>query len=227
MADNRQGYGFRFAGSRYGQPTPTPIRLPVVSGQAFSINGGTANVNLGPGDPVLRLASGAVTLCDGAEGAGGALTPYGVVMEVFPFFNAGLGVMTPAEQLPSATVYGTNLERQSFVGVVPFELAYWEIDCMDNTTATTVAAYQLFQNENANYRLRGGISPAANPQNRAHPRLDISSHATTNTLVLRVVKISESKDNVDVTGNFWKMIVELNIGGTSGAAAFATTSTGV
>lgn len=227
MADNRQSYGFRWAGARYGRPEPTIIRLPVATSQAFAVNGGTAGVNLGPGDPVIRLSTGGVTLCDGAEGAGGALTPYGIVMTVYPFFNVGLGIMTPAEQLPSAVVWGTNLERQSFVGVCPVEMGYWEIDCDDAVTATTLAAYQAFNGENVDYRLNGGISPVANPQNRAHPRADISIHATTNSFNFRIVRVSDVKDNVDFTGNFVKLIVELNIGGTGGAAGFATTSKGV
>jgi len=227
MADNRQSYGFRFAGARYGRDVPTNVECIVATGQTFAVNGGTSGVTLGPGDPVIRLSTGGVTLCDGAEGAGGALTPYGVVMAVLPYYDAASGRMTPTETLPSGVAWGTNLERQSKVLVCPMEMAYWELDCDDAVTATTEAAYQAFNGENCDYRLNGGIVPTANPQNRAHPRLDISAHATTNSLKFRIVRVSHTKDNVDFTGNYVKMIVELNIGGTGGAAGFATTSTGV
>jgi hypothetical protein len=222
--DNRQGYGFRYAGARWGRDI-APIECIVATSEVFSVTGGTANVLLGPGDPVIKLATGGVTLCPGAETT--AQTPFGVVMAVLPYWDAASGFMKPAECLPSAVAWGTNLERQSKVLVQPFETAYWEIDCDDAVSATTEAAYQAFIGENTEYRLNGGIVPTANPQNRAHPRLDISAHATTNTFNLRIVRVSHTKDNVDFTGNYVKMIVELNLGGTGGAAGLSTTSKGV
>lgn len=225
MADNRLGYGFRYAGRRWGSATINAIPMIVATSEVFSVTGGTANVGLGVGDPVTRLATGGVTLCAGAETT--PVVPYGVVVGVGPNWNAALGQMQYTDVLASATAWGTLLDRQSVVYVVPFESAYWEIDCDDAVTATTEAAYQAYGGENCSFNLNGGIAPVANPQNRAHPRLDISSHATTNSLFLRITRLSKTKDNVDFTGNYVKMIVELNITGPGGVPGLATTSTGI
>lgn len=223
MVDNRIGYGFRFAGSRWGRPEMTPRRCIVATAASFDVTGGTSNVLLGPGDPVIRLSTGGVGLCPGSETT--PQIPYGVVVAVGPYWDGTTMVQTG--YIPSDTAWGTLLERQSTVMVVPFEEAYWEIDCDEATTATTKAAYQAFIGENVSYNLNGGISPTSNPQNRAHPRLDISSHATTDSLALRIVGISDTQDNVDFAGNYVKLIVELNVGGTGGAAGLATASKGV
>ena len=129
--------------------------------------------------------------------------------------------------LASATAWGTLLDRQSRVLVLPIEGWYWEIDCNDADAATTEAAYQAFGGENCSFALYGGIAPTTNPQNRAHPRLDIGSHATTNTLALRINRVSDTQDNVDFTGNYVKMIVEINIGGPGGMPNSVVTSTGI
>jgi hypothetical protein len=224
--DNRAGYGFRYAGARWGAPY-MPLWLPVATSEAFNVTGGTSGVNLGSGDPVVRLSTGGVTLCAGAETT--AVPPYGIVVAVGPYWDGAR--MQPTDLLPSATAWGTNLERQSFVGVIPIEQAYWEIDCDDNTTATTLAAYQAFGGENCDIRLNGGVSGTLRATNtsqpRAFPMLDISAHATTNSLKFRIVRVSDTRDNVDFAGNYVKMIVEVNITGTGGPAGLATTSTGI
>lgn len=206
MADNRQEYGFRWF-SGQGKAMPQPERHVVATGQSFDINGGASNVVLSVGDPVIRLSTGGVTLCDSAEGAGGALAPFGIVVGIGPYWDAGSGKMVRGNSLPADVAWGTLLERQSTVLVVP--LAYnqlWEIDCDDATTATTEAAYQAFIGEHTNTRCD---TTATNT--RAFPRLDISAHNTTSTLVWNIRGISPTVNNQDFSGNYVKLLVSPNV----------------
>lgn len=204
MADNRQEYGFRWSVAANGRPLPNPFEMIVPSATSFDVNGGASNVALGPGDPVILLSTGGVDLCDGAEGAGGALAPYGIVVGVGPYWDGTK--MARGTTLPSDTTYGSVLERQSKVLVVPFDAGIWEIDCDDASTATTLAAYQAFIGENANYRF-----DTTSGNTRAYPRLDISTHADTSTLVCNIVGISPTLNNQDFSGNYVKLLVRANV----------------
>lgn len=205
MADNRQEYGFRWSvAANGGRPMPAPMEMIVPTLTSFDVNGGASNVALGPGDPVILLSTGGVDLCDGAEGAGGALAPYGIVVGVGPYWDGTK--MVRGSTLPSDTAYGTILERQSKVYVVPIQAGIWELDCDDATTATTEAAYQAFIGENVNY-----IFDTTSTNTRATPRIDISTHNTTNTLVLNIVGISPTKNNQDFSGNYVKLLVRANV----------------
>ena len=207
MADNRQNYGFRWSvAANGGMPHPKPIEVIVASAQSFDINGGASNVGIGPGDVVRSLSTGGVGLCDGAEGAGGATSPRYIVVGVAPYWDAAQGVMTYGNVLPSDTTYGTVLERQSKLLVVPVESGVWEIDCDDAVTATTQAAYQAYIGENANH-----IHDTTATNTRPTPRLDISTHNTTSTLVWNIVGISKTQDNQDFSGNYVKLLVQANV----------------
>lgn len=218
MADNRASYGFRFYRSKYGRPLENPLMKLVASNAAFSVNGGASSIGIGIGDPVKLVNDGTVTLAEGTENIPTDI--YGIIVGVAPVWNASLGVMQPSNLLASNVVWGTNQERASYVHVVPIEQAYWEIDCDDATTATTQAAYQAFVGENCSMILTGASGAA-----RAFPKLDISTHNTTNTLKLRIAEISRTKDNQDFSGANVKLVVELNA--TAQTAGWATTSTGV
>jgi len=204
MADNRIVYGLRWHKGQ-GKPMPEPERHIVSNAQSFDINGGASNVALGPGDVVRRLNTGGVTLCDGAEGAGGALAPFGVVIAVGPYWDGTK--MVRGTTLPSDTTWGTLLERQSTVLVVPMgENQLWEIDADDSTTATTEAAYQAFIGEHTDIR-----HDTTSTNTRATPRLDISAHNTTSTLVWNIRGISPTLDNQDFSGNYVKLLVSPNV----------------
>lgn len=209
MADNTERYGFRWYKSANGGHSmmPEPEVWPVASSQAFNVNGGAQGVSLRAGDPVINLDSGGVTLCDGAEGAGGALTPYGVCVGIKQYWDVSTERLRTGDKLPSAVVYGTNLERQSLVYVIPFNWGIWEIDCDDNVSYTTQATYDATRGGNANYRLSGVVSV----DTYAKPRLDISTVNTTNTLVLRLMGLSPTFENRDLTGNYVKMLVTANL----------------
>jgi hypothetical protein len=207
MADNVQKYGIRWAkGYNGGRDVPQPVECFVASGQAFNINGGSSGINLSIGDPVTRLASGAVTLCDGSEGASGGVAIYGIVVGIQPYYDSTIGnsgALRPSNVLPSSIAYGTNLERQSKVLVVPVGNDVFEVDCDDAVTATTEAAYQALIGNNADHALTTATST------KAYPRLDISS-AGTATAQWRIVGISKTADNQDFSGNYVKLLVICN-----------------
>jgi hypothetical protein len=206
MADNRIEYGFRYVRSANGGPMTVEEHI-VATSQSFDVNGGAANVKLRPGDPVIKLAAGGVNLCDGNEGAGGALAPYGIVVGIQPYYDVGSTRMVFADGLPADVAWGTNLERQSKVLVVPVQTAIWEIDTDDTAAAyDTEAEIQAFAGENADCKLWG-----ASGETSAKPRLDISTHAVTSTLVWRILGISPTLNNQDFTGNYVKMLVKANV----------------
>lgn len=205
MADNPIRYGLRWSPLN-GTDCPNPIEIPVPTSQSFDVNGGASNVNLGPGDIVRLDNTGGADLCDGVEGAGGALAPYGVVVGVKPYWNASTGRMEFSDTLPSDVAWGTNLARQSKILVVPIELGYWDCDCDDAVTATTEAAYQTLVGLNIDVRHAG-----ASGELRANPRLDVSAANTNNTFVFRIVRVSPTQENQDFSGNYVKLTVMANL----------------
>lgn len=218
MADNAARYGFRWVrGREGGKPMPVIEERICATGASFDVNGGAQNVSLRKGDPVILLSDGSVDLCDGNEGAGGALNLYGIFMGCKQYWN-GTKLLMAQEYLPSDISWGTVWERRTIVYVAPFLAGVWEIDT-DDTSASydTEAEFHAFVGENADYKLWG-----ASGELFANPRLDISTHATTSTLVLRIVDVSKTVENADYAGNYVKMHVEANL---SGRPAF--TATGV
>lgn len=207
MADNQIFYGFRPFKSRYGSAIPQPERGFCVSGQAFNVNGGIQNANLQTGDVIRKLASGGLALCDGAEGAGGAQDPLGVVAAIEPYYNAGNARMQPSSFLPSGVVYGTNLERQSRVHYWRIDQIIWEVDC--NGTLADLAAYQLTEGANVGFRLYGAAGAAV--ETGAKPRLDITTVNTTNTLTWRIMSVSPTQNNRDFSGQYVKLLVIPNV----------------
>lgn len=205
MADNTQRYGFRWStAANGGRPMPSPEEVIVASAESFDVNGGASNVAIGPGDVVRRKSTGGVGQCDGAEGGGGALSPAFIVVGIKPYWDGTKMVYNTV--LPSDTTYGTVLERQTKLLVVPVEAGNWEIDCDDAATATTEAAYQAFIGEYCDHR-----HDVTSTNTRFYPRLDISTHNTTSTLLWRIVGISKTLENQDYSGNYVKLIVYPNV----------------
>ena len=226
MADNRAQYGFRwYRALNGGKAMPAPEKMIVATGTSFDVSGGASNVELRVGDPVIKLSTGGVTLCNGAENGATVVGPYGIVVGVGPYWDGSK--MVWKKSLPSDISWGTNLARQSTVHVVPVTAGIWEIDCDDATSATTEAAYQAFIGENADFVLAG-----ASGATYATPRLDISTHATTGSLVWRIVGVSPTAMNQDFSGNYVKLLVRANLAqdpayALSAAAATANATTGV
>lgn len=204
MADNPIRYGFRAVRSRYGGVLPVE-RAWIATSKSFDVNGGASNVVLGEGDPLVQESGGSATLAIGAEGTD-STTLLGVVCGIKQYYDTAAGAMTAkGPGIPSDLAWGTDLAKQSQVYYIPIESAIWAIQCDEATTATTEAAYQAFIGENCRF-----VNTGASGENRARPRLDISTHATTNTFPFKIVGISTTAGNQDFAGNYVELYVISN-----------------
>lgn len=194
MADNEIKYGLRWMKAFGGRSDLQPFRCFVAT--AYQAAPGAVNVDLHVGDPVKRVSDGSVAFCAATE------APYGVIASIGPYYDAGLGTMKFGSFLPGATAW-TGTDRASVVYVVPVANQVFEADCDDNTTATTLATFMTYYGENVDL-----ANPAVAPY--ANPRIDISTHATTNTLNWRILEVSP-RVNQDFTGNYVKLLITANI----------------
>lgn len=216
MADNTRVYGFRWATSMNAVSQPKPIEYAVASAANFTVSGIGTNLNLNPGDPVKFNNDGTVSLCGGNENSQTSQTALGVVVGFGGqgYFNGTRMVRSPF--VPSGVTYGTNVDRQTRVMVVPMSAGIWELDCDDNTTATTFLAYQALIGENCDHRLTPNGAGYVTAQLFANPVLNIASHnPATTTLSMRIVGISQNFSNQDFSGNYVKMMVQVNKGAES------------
>lgn len=201
MADNMRDYaGFKWHRGDFGRTPGDIVRCPVASGYSGSINGGST-IDLNIGDPVRRLADGTVAHAAGNEGASGGQDIYGVVQSIEPYWDGSKRV--PGSRLPAGTTYGSILERQSAVLVVPVAGQVFEIEVDDITTATTESGYQALVGNNADHRLTTGTEPKTNCL------LDIST-AGTATAQWRIIGISRNIKNQDFSGAYVKLLVVCN-----------------
>lgn len=213
MANNTHVYGFRWAQNYTGMAQPKPFEMAVASGANFTVSGDATNLNLNVGDPVKINTDGTVSLAGGNENSQTSQPPWGVVvgMGYQGFFNGTRMVRQPF--LQSGCTYGTSVDRQSKVMVVPFSAGVWEIDVDDNATATTYLAYQVLIGENCDHRLIPNASGFLDANLAANPLLNIASHnPATATLSMRIVGISQNLANQDYTGLFVKLLVSVNKG---------------
>lgn len=204
--DNPIRYGFRWnKAANGGKAMPAPEEMFCATSCSFDVGSGASNVSLGPGDPVVKLSDGSVTLCAGAEGT--VVGPYGICVGVVEIYDVTLGVMKPARLVPSDLAWGTVFSRRSKILVVPITQGIWEIDCDDTASGyDTEVEYYDMVGENADFRLCG-----ASGESRAKPRLDVSTNATTLSLALRIHGVSKTADNRDFSGNYVKMLVKANL----------------
>jgi hypothetical protein len=195
MADNAVRYGFRFVKSRSGSFNAPVQEAWTATSASFDVNSGASNVYLGEGDPILQVSDGSVTLALGSETTD-STTILGICCGIKQYYDSAKGVMTAAGPgIPSDLAWGTNLARQSRLYFTPAESAIWAIQVDDVATATTEAAYQAFIGENCRMILTG-----ASGDTRARPKLDISTHATTNTFPWKIIGVSQSGGNQDYAG---------------------------
>ena len=202
MTDNLRSYpGFHWQRSLTGHTPPSPIVCRVASGYSGSINGGsTIDINLG--DPVRFVSTGTVAHAAGNEAAANAAEDiFGIVCNILPYWDGTK--RTPGFRLPAGTTYGSVLERQSLVEVIPVAGQIFEIGVDDITTATTEAGYIAFIGENCDHRLTTGSEPKTNCL------LDISTHGTA-TAQWRIVDISPNVANQDFSGANVRLWVTCN-----------------
>lgn len=185
MADNPVKYGFRLARFRTGFAMSSMEEAFCITGATFAGGSATA-ASLRPGDPIVRLASGAVNVAPGTDGTPGDVL--GIVVGIKQYVDPAFAnaVTARGNALPSSIAYGTNLDLQSKIYYVPAEAAVWRIQVNDNTTATTLAAYQLLLGLNCSH-----IHTAASGGLALTPKLNISTAAATATLDWRLVGIPD------------------------------------
>lgn len=195
MADNAVRYGFRAVKNRYGGGVFPVEEAWVATAASFDVNGGAQNVVLGEGDVLVQLSDGSATLAIGSEGTD-STTILGVVCGIKQYYDTVRGVMTAmGPGVPSDLAWGTNLARQTRVYYIPIEACIWAVQVDDAVTATTEAAYQAFIGENVRM-----VNTGATGTNRAAPKLDIATHATTNTFPFKIVGLSQTAQNQDYSG---------------------------
>ena len=208
---NKTTYGLTWARSANGgKDCPAPEEWPVATGYQATVQGGTA-VDLNVGDVVKRTSGGTLALAEGTE-----ITSYpspaadiavGVIVGFKPYFDGQ--VMVPTNFLPGGTVYGTNLSRQSKALVVPLQNGVWQLDCDENSTAATIAAYQLLVGENVDF-VNKNVAVAPNGVVKADPQIDISTHAVTVTLRFRIYGLAQSLDSDNATETHFKLLLVAN-----------------
>lgn len=198
MADNPAKYGFRWQQNR-GGANMKPLRVRVASG--YQAAPGAVNVDLNVGDPVKKVNDGTVALC-----AAGDAT-FGIVVGIGPYYvGAPINAMVSGGvSLPGGTTYGTLLERQSFIYIVPAADQIFEVDADDKTTFTTEATYNAAIGENVDITINQVAGDT-----HAYPKADISTHATTNTLVWRIVDLARWPGQ-DYSGANVKLLVTCNV----------------
>jgi hypothetical protein len=206
MADNGHKYGFRWA---QGQGTcPAPVYKTIATSIDHQ-DDGSNSVGIRPGDPVKLVSTGAVTI---------ALTDqpvWGIVTVIAPYWDGTK--MVKGNMMPNQNAWGTVEARRPYVGVVPAKAGMWEIDCDDNTTATTLAAYVALIGENANHDVPGNTTDGT-----ADPFLRIAGAATDDQLGWRIEGVSKTLENKDFSGLYVKLLVNVNDSQEAGAVDGAT-----
>lgn len=214
MANNTARYGFRlFHGG--GVTSPPPVECTVATGYQGTNDAAGFNVGMSVGDPVALVATGTVGI---------ALTTaavWGVVVGVKQYWDGSK--LVSGKYVPGATAWGTIEDRRTIVLVQRFDpLSVWAINVDENTSAITEAAYRLWIGENCTH-LCVGDNTTDSSKPTANPKLDISLHATTASLVFRIVGISPVSQ--DFSGTNVELLVQANVGQQAGQAA--TTIAGV
>ena len=118
------------------------------------------------------------------------------------------GALHPRAWIPSNVVYGTKLDIQTKVLVVPAAGYQWEVD--SDGTEADLLAWQALVGNNAEHSFN---APAVGSLN-ANPRLATGA-ASTLTQQWRIVRVSGTGLNQDFTGANVKLIVKINEGAES------------
>lgn len=200
MADNTARYGLRWYKGWGGRNNPVPVEMVVATANDFDVSSGPSNIPLSPGDLVSIASTGGVVLHDAST------PPFGVVVGLGPYYDSAKGAMTFGSALPHNTAYGTNLERQTKVFVVPIDQGIWEVDvAATNSNYSTLALYQ------AKVGLNVSIANTQTTSNtKAWPVAVSSTLATTSTHCFRFLGLSPTVENQDFSGANVKILVVAN-----------------
>ena len=182
---NASKYGFKWVGSLTGAQRPPILVHPVASGVDFQ-DDSAVSCDLKAGDPV-SLANGFITVC-----AGGSANVYGVVASI-PQVKAGVEEQArPFDRVPNQVAYGTDLTKQTLVGVIPAAGQIFAVRA--NSAVADKSAALAKVGENADHVLDATTDSKGNSQ--LTPKLVIGSSGT-GTAQWRVVDIDKSQDSVD------------------------------
>jgi hypothetical protein len=180
--------GFRWKYNRNAPGAPAPIRiLPVATGYSTKICRGV---------PVKIISDGTIQVATPGDSI------YGVTDGVEQYYDGT--VVRSGIALPASTAWSTNISRQSRVRVIPVRGQVFEVQADDNTTATTLAAYQAFIQENAEWGAGTDVGDESGSV------LDISTHNTTNTLSVRIEDIP-NRETQDFTSTGVVLHVTFNL----------------
>jgi hypothetical protein len=190
----------------------------VASGQDDQSDVGS--VGIYPGDPVKQVNTGGVIISVSGDPV------WGIVVGILPYWDGTR--MVPGNKLPNQTTWGTVEERRSQILVVPATAGVWEIDCDDTAAGyDTKAEYEAFVGENVTHVLPDGSVTGVAPSDSADPYIDISTHATTNTLTWRIEGVSPTAENQDFATTYVKMLVRPNLSQEAGESASGNAVAGV
>jgi hypothetical protein len=202
MADNKSKYGIRFYSSMTGSPRPPVLEVYVAT--AYQPNVSATDVGLSIGDPVSQLDSGYYAL---SEDVNTDDRLFGVIVGFANVKVDSNQKARPASYYPGGTTYTTEANRTKVL-VAPFGRDIWEIDAAGQA-ATTFAGWIALYGLNADIQYALDVSNPDRP--RAKPVLS-ATLATTQASNFRLVGVSKTFENQDLSGANVKLLVQLNTG---------------
>jgi hypothetical protein len=194
---NPHRYGFRFLKNRWGGDTPEIHTGFIASGYTPNVTGATT-CNLNIGDPVKQLNDGSFALLTPGELDDDDADErcYGVIAG-FPQVLIN-GAVRPNAYYPTNTVYGTNLNNQTLVQVIPAEGCVWEIDTATTSSSfDTKAEFQAVIGAVARIVYSQLNTGTINP--KANPMLELSFGESTVVRQCRVVGLGRGFEQYDLT----------------------------
>lgn len=192
---NPQFYGLRpyiVQGNGHGLSIPKRV----ASGYTVTLNGTACGIGIG--DPVKLVSDGTVGICEAGQDV------FGVVVGVKQYWDGTY--LTTGSYVPSASgAYSTNYSRETVVEVCPVNGALF-IGLTDETSSSydTYAEFRAFEGENVSIIQLG-------TGGRATTLIDISTHATTNTLVWTIVGVPGPDSQVDFASPYVPLILQANL----------------
>lgn len=168
--------GLSFYKPKFGFSGPVePVPVPILTNNTYAIYAG---------DPVAWASTGYAD-----QAAAGTAASF-IVKSVLQYRNASGVLVRNGRSIPAATTFTADTERSLVLGW-PVESCLFLAQADEGTTITTVAAARAIIGENVDL-VKGTVDDGLGLSGFA---LDISGHATTNTLTWRLYDILESPGN--------------------------------
>jgi hypothetical protein len=182
--------GFRWVGHKNApsQTNPPIILKPVADDYATTLK---------IGQPVKVVSTGYI------EAATAGDDIFGVFVGAEQYYDSTIAALRGGPTLPASTSYDTNASRVSLARVIPARDQLFEINVDDNTTATTYLGYVAFLSENAEWAAGTASDELAGCV------LDISTHAVTDTLSVRIEDIPD-RNMQDFSAADVRLVVSFN-----------------